>query len=174
MATRRRKAPSKRSKKTPRPKKTAKAKRAAKRPTTKKPAKSSKKAATKKKATAKAAKATKTVARLAETLRAFALALPGAYEDYPWGERVAKVKKKVFVFFGAGLSMSVKLPLSNDAALAPPFAEPTGYGLGKSGWVSITYPTSQALPVEMMQAWIEESYRSIAPKKLIQELDARG
>lgn len=30
----------------------------------------------------------------------FALTLPEAYEDHPWGESVAKVHKKVFAFFG--------------------------------------------------------------------------
>jgi predicted DNA-binding protein (MmcQ/YjbR family) len=35
-----------------------------------------------------------------ERLRDFALLLPGAWEDFPWGERVAKVGKRVFVFFG--------------------------------------------------------------------------
>ncbi|MBA3709787.1 MAG: hypothetical protein H0W83_13320, partial [Planctomycetes bacterium] len=38
----------------------------------------------------------------AKALRAFALAFPGAYEDFPWGERVVKVAKKVFVFLGRG------------------------------------------------------------------------
>ena len=33
-------------------------------------------------------------------LRDFALSLPGAWEDLPWGERVTKPDKKVFVFFG--------------------------------------------------------------------------
>ena len=32
--------------------------------------------------------------------RAFALSLPGATEDFPWGESVAKVNRKVFVFLG--------------------------------------------------------------------------
>ena len=26
--------------------------------------------------------------------------LPGAMEDFPWGERVVKVNKKIFVFMG--------------------------------------------------------------------------
>ncbi|MDQ3706964.1 MAG: MmcQ/YjbR family DNA-binding protein [Chloroflexota bacterium] len=35
-----------------------------------------------------------------EQLKAYALSLPGAYEDHPWGESVVKVNKKIFVFFG--------------------------------------------------------------------------
>jgi predicted DNA-binding protein (MmcQ/YjbR family) len=33
-------------------------------------------------------------------LRGFALSLPGAWDDFPWGGRVAKAGKRVFVFFG--------------------------------------------------------------------------
>src|SRR5690242_17350125 len=57
------------------------------------------------------------VSRARGKLLRFALSLPEAYEDFPWGERVAKVAKKVFVFFGndgrgADLGLSVKLPAS--------------------------------------------------------------
>ena len=52
----------------------------------------------------------------------FALAYPGAWEDHPWGETVAKVKTKVFVFFGkpegGGLGLSVKLPQSGRSRSA--------------------------------------------------------
>src|SRR6185503_21308751 len=72
-------------------------------------------------------------------LRAFALGFPEAYEEFPWGERVAKVNGKVFVFLGMDgdtLGLSVKLPQSGMLALGLPFASPTGYGLGKAGWVT--------------------------------------
>ncbi|MDP9019121.1 MAG: MmcQ/YjbR family DNA-binding protein, partial [Candidatus Eremiobacteraeota bacterium] len=58
---------------------------------------------------------------------------PGAYEDFPWGERVMKVNKKIFVFLGLvenGLRVSLKLPDSAGAALGLPFVERTGYNLG--------------------------------------------
>src|SRR5205823_11072805 len=74
-----------------------------------------------------------------EKLRQFALAYPEAVEEFPWGERAVKVRKKVFLFMTAndtGLHLSTKLPESAPFALSHPFALPTGYGLGKSGWVS--------------------------------------
>src|SRR6185436_9374507 len=96
----------------------------------------------------------------------FALGLPGAAEDFPWGERVAKVNKKVFVFLGREPGgLSVKLPDSGLEVLALPGAEPTGYGLGKSGWVSIDYERA-GVPVDVLCGWIEESHRAVAPKKL--------
>lgn len=99
-------------------------------------------------------------------LIAYALALPEAHEDHPWGETVAKVRGKVFVFFGGDESFgfSVKLPESGAALLSMPFAEPTGYGLGKAGWVSIQW--TPKMPSELLQTWILESYRAVAPKKL--------
>lgn len=118
--------------------------------------------------------------RVCASLRQFALGFPGATEDSPWGERVAKVNGKVFVFLGAdpvaggGMGLSVKLPASREEALDLPFAKPTGYGLGKSGWVSARFSAEDRPPVEILKAWIEESYRAIAPKKLVAELERPG
>ena len=108
-------------------------------------------------------------------LRGFALGYPGAYEEFPWGERVIKVKGKVFVFLGRdddGLGLSVKLPQSRLMALGLPFASPTGYGLGKSGWVSVQFAPREKPPMDLMRAWIDESYRAVAPKKLAATLPA--
>jgi hypothetical protein len=110
------------------------------------------------------------------SLRLFALGLPEAYEDFPWGESVAKVNKKVFVFLGtepttdSGLGLTVKLPLSATDALHLPVATPSSYGLGKYGWVTLRFlPDSQA-PVELLCDWRLESYCAVAPKHLVTQV----
>ena len=111
---------------------------------------------------------------LRKRLLGYALGLPEAYLDHPWGEDVAKVRKKVFVFFGiegyAELGMTVKLVESQSLALAQPGVSPSGYNLGKSGWVTVQLGPD--LPFEMMREWIDESYRTVAPKKLVARLGA--
>lgn len=117
----------------------------------------------------------KTLQSLELELRDYAMSMPEATEDHPWGHRAIKVKGKSFLFLGGDkntneLSLSVKLPSSRDIALDLPFAEPTGYGLGKAGWVSARFAKATDVPVEMLKSWIAESYRAIAPKKLSKEL----
>src|SRR5262245_9607756 len=68
------------------------------------------------------------------------------------------------------LAFSVKLPDSRQEALEFPWAEPTGYGLGKSGWISVRFAQGEP-PVDLFRCWIEESYRTIAPVKLVAQLD---
>ena len=108
-------------------------------------------------------------------LRGYALGFPGAWEDSPWGESVVKVGKKVFVFLGHSsdvLSVSVKLPSSNLLALDLPFASPTGYGLARGGWVTAQFAKGESPPMELLNRWVEESYRAVAPRRLVKELDA--
>jgi len=113
-----------------------------------------------------------------ERLRTFALGLPGAYEEFPWGESVVKVNKKVFVFLGmepaadAGLAFSIKLPISGDDVLSLPFTEPAGYGLGKHGWVTARFLPDEQPPIDVACVWILESYRAVAPKKMLAKLDS--
>lgn len=114
---------------------------------------------------------------LTDAVRDFAFGLPGAWEDHPWGESVAKVGKKVFVFFGvvedeAGLRFTLKLRDSHDEASAMPWVVPAGYGLDRGGWVTCVAPDD--IPPDLVTAWIEESYRIVAPRKLAAELDERG
>ncbi|MEU5339844.1 MmcQ/YjbR family DNA-binding protein [Streptomyces sp. NPDC020766] len=123
---------------------------------------------------------TRTALKNWEKVREFALGLPGAAEEFPWGESVAKVNKRVFVFLGVGdgsypLGVTVKLKdeVAHAHALSSPGAEPAGYGLGKAGWVRVPLEEKGAPAAELLCDWVEESYRTIAPKRLIAELDAR-
>lgn len=103
-----------------------------------------------------------------------AMSLPEVREDHPWGHSAFKVGKKAFLFMASengGLSLSVKLPQSGLLALSLPFAQPTGYGLGKSGWVTASFTAKQSPPVPVLERWVEESYRTIAPKKLVARLE---
>jgi predicted DNA-binding protein (MmcQ/YjbR family) len=123
---------------------------------------------------------TKTALKKWEKVREFALGLPGAAEEFPWGESVAKVNKKVFVFLGVadgsyplGVTVKLKDEVAHAHALSSPGAEPAGYGLGKAGWVRVPLEEKGAPAAELLCDWVEESYRTIAPKKLIAELDSR-
>jgi predicted DNA-binding protein (MmcQ/YjbR family) len=115
-------------------------------------------------------------ADLREQLRRFALSLPEAVEDTPWEEdRVAKVRGKVFVFLGSDTEptgITLKLPGSQQLALSLSGVTPAGYGLGRSGWVSIELGKRGGPPLDLLLDWVEESYRAVAPKRLSARLDA--
>ena len=107
-------------------------------------------------------------------LREFGLAYPGAHTKSPWpGHLDLAVKDKTFAYLsieGEPFKISCKLPHSHGAALMLPFATPTPYGLGKSGWVSAQFPEGETPPKDLLKSWIDESYRAQAPKKLVASL----
>ena len=126
-----------------------------------------------------------------DAVREFALSLPCATEDFPWGEPVVKVEKRsldpppwrkhlvhgpMFLWLGtrdaevhAG---AVKLTESYEQAVALARAVPTtNSGLGQWGWLTVRLSEAD---VDLLCDWVDESYRNQAPKKLIAELDARA
>jgi predicted DNA-binding protein (MmcQ/YjbR family) len=116
------------------------------------------------------------LAKAEARLKKFAASLPEVREDFPWGHSAFKVGGKAFLFMASeqgDLSLSVKLPHSGLMALSLAFAEPTGYGLGKSGWVTARFQPKQAPPAALLERWVEESYRVIAPKRIVARLDTR-
>jgi predicted DNA-binding protein (MmcQ/YjbR family) len=121
---------------------------------------------------------TKAVDTLVKRLRDLALSYPDTYEDHPWGETAIKVRPtgKVFLFISTHddhVSFGVKLPNSRDMAVDLPWAEPTHYGMGKHGWVTGRLETKN-IPFDLIRAWVDESFRAIAPKKLVKKLDAKS
>ncbi|MGW6974540.1 MmcQ/YjbR family DNA-binding protein [Streptomyces sp. NPDC054952] len=122
----------------------------------------------------------KAAVRKWEAVRGFALGMPEAVEEFPWGpeDAVLKVNKKIFVFMGntdgpPGISVKLKDEALHGHAMTAPGAEPTGYGLGRSGWVSVPLGEKGAPSVEVLCEWVEESYRTVALKRHVKELDAR-
>ena len=103
---------------------------------------------------------------------------PGFAEDFPWGERVAKVDGKVFAFMGmdesADPSVSLKLPRSAHYALSLDACRPTSHGLGKAGWVSIEIDQPDCPDLALLLEWLDESYRSRAGKRNLAVLDGRA
>jgi predicted DNA-binding protein (MmcQ/YjbR family) len=115
------------------------------------------------------------MAALRSRLLEFALSLPETFEDQPWeDDTVAKVRKKIFVFLGGPAStwMTVKLAESHAHALSVEGAKPSAYGLGKSGWVTVPLD-ADGVDLLLLRDWIEESYRIVAPKMLVAQLDGR-
>jgi predicted DNA-binding protein (MmcQ/YjbR family) len=110
-------------------------------------------------------------------MRTFGLTYPGAHSKSPWpGHDDLAVNDKTFAYLaaeGEPFSFSCKLPYTSEVALDLPYAKPTGYGLGKSGWVTFTPSEAEMPPFEQMTEWIDQSYRAQAPRRLVKELDAR-
>jgi YjbR len=107
-------------------------------------------------------------------LKKFGLAYPEAHSKSPWpGHDDLAVRNKTFAFLSAAgepLRITCKLPLTGQMALTLPFASPTGYGLGRSGWVTATFGPKDVPPFDLLKDWIDESYRAQAPKKLVASL----
>jgi predicted DNA-binding protein (MmcQ/YjbR family) len=117
-----------------------------------------------------------------ERLEAMVRRLPEAerVDIVAWGgEPTFRVRGKNFIFSDQDArGVSVKLPkeeaeavVATDAA-----AEPTGYGLGRHGWVSISLPArpSKARWREV-EEWVRTSYSLVAPKVLARRvLDEDG
>ena len=71
-----------------------------------------------------------------------------------------------------GVSLSVKLPHSGADVLELPLAEPMGDGRGEHCWVTLLIMRDDQLALQLLEAWIDESYWAVAPKRLLAELDA--
>ncbi len=112
-----------------------------------------------------------------KALKTFGLSLPGTQPKSPWpGHDDVAVNGKTFTYLsadGGALSVSVKLPVTGKDALRLPIAAPTGYGLGKSGWVSFSFVGSEPVPLDTVKQWMMESYRAQAPKRLLKQLETQ-
>ncbi len=86
------------------------------------------------------------------------------------GEPTFRVRGKNFVFTDqAADGLSVKLPKEEAAAVVAtdPRAQPTGYGLGRHGWVSVEVgDNADDGRWEQVEEWVRTSYTLVAPRSL--------
>lgn len=103
--------------------------------------------------------------------------LPGAYEDRPWGSVHCKVNGKIFVGWGRhddGL-MSIGFKTNKELQAMLVASDPrftiAAY-VGKHGWVDMKLGKKPNW--QEVEQFITESYRMIAPKKLVKQLSEEG
>lgn len=106
-------------------------------------------------------------------LRDVAMEYPDVDEGDSCVKRVFKVRKKGFLYLGekdTEYNVMVKLDESFPDAerLA---ADHERWDAGKFGWVTLRFAPDEDAPREIIEEWIDESYRAQAPPALIAELD---
>jgi len=102
--------------------------------------------------------------RIREKTRERCLALPGAVEEFPWGEAgTYKVRGKIFVSTGVnGSTYEVSFkppPEEREDALALPFVRVADY-VGRFGWVQASL--ARVGELELVWPWIEAAHRRLA------------
>lgn len=108
---------------------------------------------------------------LSRDLRAVALALPETGEGTSCVNRAFKVRKKNFLFLGekdGEIRFMAKLSDSLDAAVA--MKDPR-VAVGKFGWVTLRFTPDDALDRDLLAGWILESFRAMAPRAVLRQLD---
>jgi len=108
-----------------------------------------------------------------QALRAIALSFPEAQEGIVCEKTAFEAGKKRFAFLGsddATYNIMVKLGESLAEAAGLAAKEPAAYKVGVHGWVTAIFRHDQTPPAGLLEKWIDESYRQLAPKKLVARL----
>lgn len=111
---------------------------------------------------------------ISEQLRGWALALPETSEGTSCVNRAFRARAKNFLFVGEKPEGIVRVMLKLDSSL--PRAEDIAarderVRVGKGGWVTLEFPAADPLDGGMLHEWLRESFRVLAPKALVKEMD---
>lgn len=115
------------------------------------------------------------VSPIAQQLQEIASGYPEVSESPSCVNRSFKARKKGFMFLGEKdggvLRLMVKLDEGIGSAQEVAEANPGEWKVGGPGWVTGNFTDDTAPPIETMAEWIDESYRLLAPKTLVKQLD---
>jgi predicted DNA-binding protein (MmcQ/YjbR family) len=112
-------------------------------------------------------------------LRAICLALPHATEKEAWGDPTWRVGDRIFamqkgnhdggrpsVWFKGADGAQAMLVDADESFFVPPY-------VGSKGWIGF-YLDGKRVAWPMLRSLVEESYRLIAPKKMLSRADPAG
>jgi predicted DNA-binding protein (MmcQ/YjbR family) len=116
-------------------------------------------------------------ARTLQRVRKICLTFPETSEKLAWGHPTFRVRDKIFATIGVNaddrvVTMTTKPPPGEqDALLAEgrPFFFPKYVGV--RGWIGFT--VNSKTDWKLVAELVEDSYREIAPKRLVSQLDER-
>lgn len=105
-----------------------------------------------------------------KSLRDFALSYPGTVKDVSCNKAAFKSGGKAFLFIGSDeVTWNVMLKLGDSLPEARKLAtkHPGRFHVGGIGWVKLVFPRTAPLSQRLMERWIDESFRLLAPKKQV-------
>jgi predicted DNA-binding protein (MmcQ/YjbR family) len=111
-----------------------------------------------------------------DRLLAITLTLPGAYEDRPWGSVHCKVAGKIFIGWGRNKDGAMEMGFRTTRELqgmlvaSDPRFRVAKYSGSYGGTDMVLGPRPNWDEIEQ---FIVESYRLVAPKKFVKDLDAK-
>ncbi|MAG56480.1 MAG: phosphoribosylglycinamide formyltransferase [Planctomycetes bacterium] len=108
-----------------------------------------------------------------EKLRGVCLALPHTAEVEAWGHPTFRVKNKIFATFGEDkegeASLGFKTTIPEQKILCERDDCRVADYVGRHGWVTMRLKGRPRW--KEIEAFVIESFRMIAPKRVVQELD---
>jgi hypothetical protein len=113
-----------------------------------------------------------------QALRKLALGYPEAEEGIACAgtsleKRTIKARNKAFLFLGVS-DLMLKLGDSVPEATSLAAKNPACCKVGASGWVTVSIGPDASPTLDVLERWVDESYRRLAPKQLVAMLPERG
>ena len=112
-----------------------------------------------------------------QRIEAMAAKLPDAerVDIEAWdGEPTFRVNGKNFIFTNpeaTGISVKLTKDEAEAVVATDPAVTPTGYGLGRHGWISVELPRRMsAARWALVEEWVRTSYTLVAPKRLARQV----
>ena len=112
-----------------------------------------------------------------KSLREIALRYPEVEEGTSCGKRAFRARDKAFLFVGVDAgswNAMFKLGASLPEAARLAKKKPGRYAVGGHGWVKATFGADDSPPAGLLERWIDESFRLLAPKPLVAMLEPGG